>query len=257
MLTVYPITAFDDNYIWLIGNQQHSQVAIVDPGDGERVVAYCQSHGLIPAAILITHHHSDHTGGIAAITQHYEIPVYGPARENIRGVTHPLKGGEQITISEIEAKFQVIDTPGHTAGHVIYYGHQLLFCGDTLFAGGCGRLFEGSAAQMQHAMETIRALPEKTLIYCAHEYTLANLAFARVAEPKNDAITQRQQQVQQLRAEKKATVPSLLSVEKQTNPFLRWDNPALIKAASNYSKSVLSNPVDVFATVRKWKDDLD
>ncbi len=257
MLTVYPITAFDDNYIWLIGNQQHPQVAIVDPGDGERVIAYCRSHNLTPVAILITHHHSDHTGGIAAITQQFEIPVYGPAHENITGVTHPLTEGEQITISEIAAKFQVIDTPGHTAGHIIYYGHQRLFCGDTLFAGGCGRVFEGTAAQMQHAMEKIRALPDKTLIYCAHEYTLANLAFAQVAEPDNGAITQRLQQVQQLRTEKISTVPSQLSVEKQTNPFLRWDNPALIKAASDYSKRALTHPVEVFAAVRKWKDDLD
>ncbi len=257
MLTVKPLTAFEDNYIWLIARSQHPYVAIVDPGDGERVLGYCQSQGLVPVAILITHHHQDHTGGIAIIKQHYNIPVYGPAHEKISGINHPLSEGDCVVIDEIEAEFQVIDTPGHTAGHICYYGHGLLFSGDTLFAGGCGRLFEGSAEQMQHALEKIRALPDKTMVYCAHEYTAANLTFAQIAEPENSAISQRQQQVQQQRNENRATVPSQLRVEKQTNPFLRWDNPSLIEAASNYSGQPLTNAVAVFAAVRRWKDDLD
>ncbi len=257
MLTVKPLIAFEDNYIWLISHHRHPYIAIVDPGDGERIVRHCQSQNLIPVAILITHHHGDHTDGIAAIKQHYNIPVYGPAHEKISGITHPLTEGGRVVIREIEAEFQVIDTPGHTPGHICYYGHGLLFSGDTLFAGGCGRLFGGSAEQMQHSLEKIRALPDETLVYCAHEYTIANLTFARIAEPENVAIGLRQQQVQQQRSENKATVPSQLRVEKQTNPFLRWDNPLLIEAASNYSAQPLTNAAAVFAAVRQWKDDLD
>ncbi len=257
MITIHALPVFDDNYIWLIGQSDSPYVAIVDPGDGDAVLAHCAAKNLTPVAILITHHHWDHTNGIDVIKQQFDIPVYGPANEDIKQLNHTLVEGDAVTIEKLGAHFEVIDTPGHTAGHICYYGHESLFCGDVLFAGGCGRVFEGTAEQMQHALEKIRQLPRNTLIYCAHEYTQDNLIFARVAEPHNQATVTRQQQVITMRSHSQATVPSLLSDEVATNPFLRWDNPQLIKAAEVYSNKPLKSPTDVFAAVRQWKDDLD
>lgn len=257
MITVSTLPAFDDNYIWLIGQNDSPFVAVVDPGDGEAVLAYCQAHQLTPVAILITHHHWDHTNGIAKIKQQFDIPVYGPSNESIDNLTHRLSEGDTVAIDAIDANFTVIDTPGHTAGHICYYGHDSLFCGDTLFAGGCGRLFEGTAEQMQASLAKIRNLPDQTKIYCAHEYTTANLAFAVIAEPDNPAITKRQQQAIELRAKGLATVPSVLESEKQTNPFLRWDHPPLVEAARRYCGKPLETPAEIFGAVRSWKDDLD
>lgn len=257
MITVNPIQAFEDNYIWLIGQHQSPYIAIVDPGDADAVITHCQAHQLTPVAILITHHHWDHTNGISKIKQLFDIPVYGPANEAIEGLTQKLSEGDKVIINEINAEFAVIDTPGHTAGHICYYGHEALFCGDTLFAAGCGRLFEGTAEQMQHSLAKIRSLPDETRIYCAHEYTQANLDFAVIAEPNNQMIIDRLQQTQSLRAAGEATVPSLLRNEKQSNPFLRWDHPPLVEAASQYSSKSLTSPAQVFAAVRNWKDDLD
>ena len=257
MISVSALPAFDDNYIWLIGKDQSPYVAVVDPGDGEAVLAHCQAHRLTPVAILITHHHWDHTNGIATIKQHFDIPVYGPANEPIEGLSHLLSEGDQFPITELDARFSVIDTPGHTAGHICYSGHGVLFCGDTLFAGGCGRLFEGTAEQMQTSLAKIRDLADETQVYCAHEYTVANLNFATIAEPNNLDITQRLHSTLSLRATGQATVPSQLGLEKQTNPFLRWDHLPLINAASQYCKKTLNTPAEVFAAVRSWKDDLD
>lgn len=257
MITVNALPAYTDNYIWLISHPQSSHVVVVDPGDGDNVIQHCKSHGLVPLAIIITHHHWDHTQGIATIKQHHDIPVYGPAHEQIDNLTHPLIGGDHIIFKELDLEFEVIDTPGHTAGHICYYGHGTLFCGDTLFAAGCGRLFEGTPSQMQHSLAKIRALPDDTQIYCAHEYTLDNLRFAQIAEPDNQAIIERQQQALALRANNQATVPSQLAIEKQTNPFLRWDQANLIAAASDYLSKPLKTPEEVFAAVRRWKDDLD
>jgi len=257
MITINALPVFTDNYIWLISHLQHPYVIIVDPGDGDAVMHHCQAHGLVPLAILITHHHWDHSRGIITIKQHHDIPVYGPAHEQIDHITHPLVEGDLITFKELSLEFKIIDTPGHTAGHICYYGHGTLFCGDTLFAAGCGRLFEGTPTQMQRSLAKIRALPDDTLIYCAHEYTLDNLNFARIAEPDNQAIIERQQHTQALRANKKPSIPSRLSIEKQTNPFLRWDQTGLIEAASHYQGTPLKTPAEVFAAVRQWKDDLD
>ncbi len=258
MITIRAVNAFQDNYIWMIQHREKPHAAVVDPGDGNAVLEYCREHQITPTAILITHHHWDHTNGVATLTQSYpNIVVYGPAHENIDGISQPLKEGDVVYIKEIEALFKVIDTPGHTSGHICYHGHGSLFCGDTLFAAGCGRLFEGTAEQMQHSLSKIRALNDDTQLYCAHEYTADNLKFARIAEPDNQAILARQQQTALLRAKNQATVPSLLSLEKQTNPFLRWDNPLLIEAAANYCNRKLNSPAEVFAAVRQWKDDLD
>ena len=257
MLYIDPIRAFDDNYIWLIQDSERRYAAIVDPGDEAPVIEYLQQHNIKPVAILITHHHGDHTGGIDALVSKYHIPVYGPAHEHIPAITRALSEGDQIVLKELGAEFQIIDAPGHTKGHILYYGHDSLFCGDTLFAGGCGRVFEGTMEQMYAAMAKIEALPDHTQIYCAHEYTEANLRFARVAEPDNRALLERILRTQDTRRRNRPTVPSLLALEKQTNPFLRCKVPTLIQAAERHTHRPLATPAEVFAAVRKWKDSLD
>lgn len=257
MMKVHQLNAFDDNYIWLIGCDDRSDVAIVDPGDAEPVIEYLEREGLRPAAILITHHHGDHTGGITELLARYSIPVYGPAGERIPALTHPLREGDEVELVACDIRLQVLDTPGHTRGHICYYGHGALFSGDTLFAAGCGRLFEGTAEQMYHSLEKIRALPDDTLVYCAHEYTQANLGFAVVAEPHNAETLSRLQEVAGLRRAGKATVPSRLAAEKATNPFLRSHIPSLTTAAEAFAGRKLATPAEVLAMVRHWKDTLD
>jgi hydroxyacylglutathione hydrolase len=257
MMEVRPLHAFDDNYIWLIGCRDKPQVAIVDPGDEDPVLEYLAQHDLIPEAILITHHHGDHTGGVAELVERFSIPVYGPASERIPALTHPLAEGDEVALPGCGLRFQVLDTPGHTRGHICYVGHEALFCGDVLFAAGCGRIFEGSPEQMYQSLEKLRALPDETHVYCAHEYTEANLRFALVAEPENGDTQQRMAQVKELRAAQQNTVPSLLGEEKRTNPFLRSHIPSLIVAAEGFAGHSLPTPAEVFATVRHWKDTLD
>lgn len=265
MLSVQAVKAFDDNYIWLIRRPDRPQVVIVDPGDAEPVIAALSAQSLEPVAILITHHHWDHVGGIDDLLAHYPqtqpIPVYGPATETIPHISQPLGEGDIVHIDALDADFRVMDVPGHTAGHIAYFhsgeANNLVFVGDTLFAGGCGRLFEGTPAQMHDSLNRIAALPDDTQVYCAHEYTTDNLAFARVAEPDNTTLQARQQTVQQQRAQGQATVPSLLAEEKATNPFLRCAQPAIIRGAEGFSGRKLTTGAEVFAVVRHWKDTLD
>lgn len=257
MLKIHRIHAFDDNYIWLIGCTDNPRVAIVDPGDAEVVIETLEKEGLQPVAIMITHHHGDHTGGVTALVQRYDIPVYGPAHERIPALTHAVTEGDIVSLSECNLHFKVLDTPGHTRGHVCYVGHGALFCGDTLFTAGCGRLFEGTAEQMYDSLEKLRHLPDETVVYCAHEYTQANLAFAIIAEPNNSATRERLDEVRRLRADHRDTVPALLGLEKQTNPFLRSHIPELVQAAETFAGHPLPTPAEVFATVRRWKDSLD
>ena len=257
MIEVRKVHAFDDNYIWLIGCQGSKRVAIVDPGDAEPVIARIEREQLQPEAILITHHHGDHTGGIGDLLARYPMPVYGPANEAIRQLSHPLREGDTVELSDCSLHLQVLDTPGHTRGHICYYGEGALFCGDTLFAAGCGRLFEGSPEQMYQSLEKLRALPDGTLVYCAHEYTEANLRFAHIAEQDNPLVTARLEEVVHLRKQGQDTVPSLLGREKQTNPFLRSHESSLQQAAAGFSGRALNTPAEVFAAVRYWKDSLD
>lgn len=257
MMKVHQLNAFDDNYIWLIGCEGQSTVAIVDPGDADPVLAYLEHEGLVPCAILITHHHGDHTGGVKELVARYAIPVYGPANERIPALTHPLREGDRVELATCALTLQVFDTPGHTRGHICYYGHGALFSGDTLFTAGCGRLFEGSAAQMYTSLEKLRTLPDETLLYCAHEYTEANLRFAVVAEPANPATVTRAEEVRQLRRAGQPTVPATLALEKATNPFLRSHVPALAGAAADFAGRVLHSPAEVLGVVRQWKDSLD
>ena len=257
MMKVHQLNAFDDNYIWLIGCEGHNSVAIVDPGDEDPVIEYLQTHQLSPCAILITHHHGDHTGGIIELVERYHIPVYGPATERIPLLTHPLGEGDHVELPECGLEFRVFDTPGHTRGHLCYYGHGALFSGDTLFTAGCGRLFEGTAEQMYHSLEKLRALPDETLVYCAHEYTEANLRFATVAEPDNPDTAARAREVSQLRQQGLATVPATLATEKASNPFLRSHVPSLAAAAAAFAGRQLDSPAEVLGVVRHWKDTLD
>jgi len=254
MLDVIPVNAFRDNYIWLIRGEDSGTAAIVDPGDAEPVLAALAEYRLTPAAILITHHHADHVGGVTRLLEHYHIPVYGPAAESIPGRSHALREGDRVVLEDMGLRFDIIEVPGHTSGHIAYYGHGCLFIGDTLFMAGCGRLFEGSAGQMHASLQKLLALPEDTRVYCAHEYTLANLRFAQAVEPDNPAIAERFRRSEDLRRRDQPTVPDTLAEERRTNPFLRVDQPGVISAAQIHAGRDLCDPVDVFAAIRGWKD---
>lgn len=255
MQPVLHVPAFEDNYIWLIRGASHSHVAIVDPGDATPVLHTLAALGLTPVAILITHHHGDHTGGVADLLRHFPgIAVYGPVLEGIAGVTQLLGDGDRVELAELGVEFLVMHLPGHTRGHIAYYGHGWLFCGDTLFSAGCGRLFEGTAEQMHSSLNRLAALPGKTLVYCAHEYTLANLRFARAVEPDNAAIADYRHEVESLRAGKMPSVPSTLERELEVNPFLRSRTQAVREAAERQAGRSLPNETSVFAAIRKWKD---
>lgn len=252
-MSVHAVPAFNDNYIWLIQSAQSRQVLIVDPGDAQPVLAALQQFQLTPAALLITHHHHDHTGGIATLTRQFNIPVYGPATEQISGVTDILTAGDKLRLDDF-AEISVLDTGGHTPGHISYLINNQLFCGDTLFAGGCGRLLGGTAGQLFASLQQIAGLPDNTEIFCAHEYTLANLQFALAVEADNADLQQRFADTQTLRAADKPTVPSKLMLEKATNPFLRCAEPAVIQAAEQQAGRPLNSPLEVFTVLRQWKD---
>jgi hydroxyacylglutathione hydrolase len=252
---IHCVPAFEDNYIWLIGSEGSPTVAAVDPGDADPVMDYLEQHNLILDAILLTHHHYDHTGGVGELTARYSAKVYGPANEPIPAINQAVREGDVIDLHGLQLR--VLDTPGHTRGHVCYTNNRLLFCGDTLFGAGCGRLFEGTPEQMYLSLQKIAALPDETLIYCAHEYTLDDLKFALVAEPDNPDMLERQCEALELRRQGVPTVPSTLSLEKKTNPFLRTHIGALKAAAEAFAGHPLASGAEVFATVRRWKDALD
>lgn len=253
-LQVSAIPAFTDNYLWLIHDNQHA--AVVDPGDATPVLAALEANNLKLDAILLTHHHADHVGGVEDLLQKFDIPVFGPASEKIPSITNKLRQGDQIELTTPHISFSVIDVPGHTAGHIAYFSaeHEWLFCGDTLFAGGCGRLFEGTPAQMTASLAKLSALPDSSLVYCAHEYTLSNLRFALAAEPDNTALQQRFILAEQRRARGEATVPSLLGLEKSTNPFLRNQESRIIDQLIAQGRLHSRDPIEAFAALREWKN---
>lgn len=253
-MQIIPIPAFTDNYIWMVHNGQHALV--VDPGDARPVQATLQGLGLHLEAILVTHHHADHTGGVAELRTHYGAQVFGPARERVPEPLTRLQGGD--TVNALLQSFQVIDVPGHTAGHIAYYSSALagapaLFCGDTLFSAGCGRLFEGTPTQMLASLQALAALPDATRVYCTHEYTLSNLRFARTVDPHNPDLARYERHAQTLRAQGIPTLPSTLGLERQINPFLRTREPALIASARHFDASV-QDEVGVLAALRQWKN---
>lgn len=252
MLEVFPVPAFEDNYIWVIRRGRFA--AVVDPGDGAPALDYLRRESLTPVAILNTHHHGDHVGGNGEILADHPVPVHGPAGESIATVSHRLREGDAVTLSELDLRLSVLDIPGHTAGHVAYYGANLLFCGDTLFACGCGRLFEGTAEQMHRSLMKLSALPDDTRIYCGHEYTLANLRFAKAVEPDNLRLQAREIAEQEKRSRQQPTLPSTIGLERATNPFLRCHLPEVARAAEKHAGRALADPVRVFAALRSWKN---
>lgn len=257
MLEILALPAFDDNYIWLL--RAEGRVAAVDPGDAAPVLAWLERSGDRLCAVLATHHHGDHVGGVQELVARFPVPVFGPALENIAGVTHALHGGERIDVPELGVPLDVIAVPGHTRGHIAYYGptldhHGSVFCGDTLFGAGCGRLFEGTPAQMLDSLTRLAALPPRTQVYCAHEYTQGNLRFALAVEPGSVAVQRRSENVAADRARDRATVPTTIATELETNPFLRWNEPAVRAAAASRLGHPPADAVETFAAIREWKN---
>ena len=252
MLEIVPLPAFQDNYIWTL--RSGTQAAVVDPGEARPVQDYLAKEGLSLVAILATHHHPDHVGGIAELVGRNKVPVFGPKGEPIPALTHPVGQGDSAVIPGLDASFSVLDIPGHTRAHVAYYGLGSLFCGDTLFACGCGRVFEGTAAQMLDSLSKLAALPDETKVYCGHEYTLANIRFARAVDPGNAELAAREQRAQRLRDAGRPTLPSTLGEERATNPFLRCAEPAVVESANKYLGARIADPVRVFAAIRDWKN---
>lgn len=267
-ITIHGIPAFSDNYFWVICDNSSASAVVLDPGDAGPVVKYLQSQCFDLKAILITHRHYDHVDGIPELSAQYpQADVYGPVGERIPGVKYTLVEGDTINFSDYgfaayELTFKVLDVPGHTEGHIAYYaangiksgGAPVLFCGDTMFAAGCGRLSGGTAEQLYYSLKKLAALPESTEVYCTHEYTLSNLSFARAVEPENKHIELREKKVREVRKNNQSSLPSNIKVELETNPFLRVGEPQVQAAVQKNIAQTLEGEAAVFAALRKWKD---
>ncbi len=260
-LLVDPIRAFQDNYIWLLTRAGSEIACVVDPGDADPVIAVLQARGLSLGAILLTHHHADHVGGVKELVKKYKPTVYGPANSRIEGIDIPLHEGEQINV--MGCHWRVLEVPGHTMDHIAYFApaqasagvsKPLLFCGDTLFASGCGRMFEGTPPVMLASLQKLAALPKQSLVYCAHEYTLANIRFALAAEPENPAITVRFRDDSARLQNDNITIPSTIELELRTNPFLRCHIVGLRANPALAGTGKMQSDAQVFAALRSWKD---
>jgi len=248
MLEILPIPAFRDNYIWLLHNGR--QATVVDPGDSTPVIRTLQQLGLNLDTILITHHHDDHIGGVSTLLQTWPATVYAPSHTLHRFPHVPVAEGTRLTLPSLDTAFTVLAVPGHTLEHVAYYGANCLFCGDTLFGAGCGRLFEGTPAQMFASLQRLANLPAETRVFCAHEYTEHNLRFARSLEPDNDAVNSRLQETLDTRAKGQPTLPSTMQQELATNPFLRCNTESLQLASGARQQ----NPLQVFTALREMRN---
>ncbi|GHA87122.1 hydroxyacylglutathione hydrolase [Modicisalibacter luteus] len=253
MMSVIPIPAFNDNYIWLLLQDNSHEVAVVDPGDARPVIDYLEREGLQLTTVLVTHHHHDHTGGLAELAKRYSLRIIGPDNPQIKEIDEHVGEGDSCRV--LGRRFEVMAVPGHTLDHIAFFAAgtpSLLFCGDTLFCGGCGRLFEGSPEQMYHSLTRLTKLPEDTMVFAAHEYTLANLRFAQAADPDNPARDRHLQECQRARESNRATLPSTIGRELQINPFLRVDDKRVQATAAAQGQS--DTPLATFTTLRAWKD---
>lgn len=255
MLTLIPLPAFEDNYIWVLHDDRHA--VAVDPGDPAPLIDYLEAQNLNLAAVLITHHHRDHTGGNVRLRQRYDCAIYAPDNPRIPSVTDTLRDGDTLEIAHPALRFRVIATPGHTLDHISYVGHDALFCGDTVFGCGCGKLFEGDAGMMAASLDRILSLPDATHVCCAHEYTLANIDFAKTIDGQNPALLEREARDRQTRAEDRPTLPSTLALEKASNPFLRFHDADMRDFARAYLDRPDPAPAEVFGAIRAAKDAWD
>ncbi len=253
-LFVKALLAFNDNYIWCIDNG--TDAIVIDPGDADVVMEELQKRSLSLCAILLTHRHDDHIGGLPRLTEKFSVPVYGPKKDDIVGVNNPLQEADSLTINTLNLTFSVLDVPGHTKGHIAYYSQQYnwLFCGDMLFGAGCGRMFEGTPEIMVSSLAKFTALPDETLVFAAHEYTLSNLKFALEIEPNNPDILKRLQEDLLKQNKKEPTLPSTIALEKKTNPFLRNNEPDVLKQLLSLGLIKEKNTIDAFAAMREWKN---
>lgn len=252
-MNIIPISALSDNYIWLFWNENTRLAWVVDPGESAPVFKALEKYQLKLAGILITHHHHDHSGGVPELLQHSDhIKVYGSHFSSLNFITHRVKEGDEISAGDIPLR--ALEIPGHTLDHTAFYNEEVLFCGDTLFSYGCGKVFEGTPSQMYQSLDKLKKLSPHTKVYCGHEYTLANLYFAKSVEPDNQNIIKKIQEIEAIRAKNMPTLPSLLIDEKLLNPFLRCEKSEINHAVSQYSGKKLENPVDVFAALRDWKN---
>jgi hydroxyacylglutathione hydrolase len=251
-IQIEAIKAFTDNYIWAVHDGRHC--VIVDPGEASGALDFLERQELLLCGLLLTHHHHDHVGGVDEIRARHPTPAWGPDDPRMPVNLRVVGEGDLVSIEQLGLDFTVIETPGHTTSHIAFHGHDLLFCGDTLFSAGCGRLFEGTAAQMQNSIDKFAALPGSTRVYCAHEYTESNCSFARKVEPDNTALAERFDQVADLRRHDRITLPSTIEAEKAFNPFMRTRESAVISAAQGREPGQADSPAGVFGVIRRWKD---
>lgn len=257
MRTFIALPAFQDNYIWLLLDESTLQATAVDPGDAKPVISWLSRHPEYQlSTILLTHHHQDHTGGVLTLKAATGCKVWGPTNPAIQGIDRPLEDGYQLILHGQEV--QVLSVPGHTLDHIAYFCNHSqepwLLSGDTLFAGGCGRVFEGTADQMYASLQRLKQLPDNTSVYCTHEYTQSNLRFAQAVEPDNADIRVRLEVVDELRSDGRITLPTSLALEKRTNPFLRCEQPSVVEAATLRNGTAVAPGVETFSVVRSWKD---
>jgi len=254
-LNVRPVRAFSDNYIWLIeAPRARDRLVAVDPGEAAPVIAELQRSGASLAAILLTHHHPDHIGGVPELLRHGAVPVIGPDDSRIAQRTLTLHDGERCELPDLGLSFETLQVPGHTVSHIAFWGHGALFCGDTLFSAGCGRMFEGTPTQMNASLTKLRNLPQDTRVFCGHEYTAANLRFALTVDPTNGAALEYQRSVERVRAAGDPSLPSTMGLEIRVNPFLRCDDPTVVTAAETHAGKSLKGAAEVFGVLRAWKD---